>query len=294
MPTFESIPLGDLTPAVIRGWHADLHQAGRPSPNTVAKAYRLLKTILETAVVDELIPRNPCLIKGASVERPAERVPATIDQVYALADTIDDRYRVLILFAAFTGLRWGELIALTRERFDLEAATVRVVEQYVELKDGSRVLGPPKSAAGVRTVAIPPHIIDDIKDHIDRYANDGPDGLVFPSPEGEPLRRSNFYRRIYQAAAKKAGLPEGFRFHDLRHTGNTLAASTGASTRELMARLGHASPRAALIYQHASASRDQLIAESISEMVRNRPSHMDPEHPDDPFDPGQGPVTPSP
>jgi integrase len=270
MPTFEKIPLGDLSPAVIRNWHARLHRADRPSPNTVAKAYRLLKTILGTAVVDELIPRNPCLIKGASVERTAERTPATINEVYALAGAIDDRYRVLILLAAFTGLRWGELIALTRKHIDLESATVRVVEQYVELKDGSRVLGPPKSEAGVRTVAVPPHIIEELGSHIDRYGNTGKEGLVFPSPDGQPLRRSNFYRRIYQPAAKKAGLPTGFRFHDLRHTGNTLAASTGASTRELMARLGHASPRAALIYQHATASRDQLIAQSISDMVGTR------------------------
>jgi integrase len=270
LPTFEYVKLSDLTTAQIRSWHAQLHRAGRPSPNTVAKAYRLLKTILGTPVVDELIPKNPCLIKGASVERPAERIPATIEQVYSLADAIDGRYRVLILFAAFTGLRWGELIALTRQRIDFEATTVRVVEQYVELKDGSRVLGPPKSDAGVRTVAIPPHIIDELKDHLERFSEAGPVGLVFPSPEGEPLRRSNFYRRIYRPAAQSARLPPGFTFHDLRHTGNTLAASTGASTRELMARLGHASPRAALIYQHATASRDQLIAKSISEMVLGR------------------------
>jgi integrase len=270
MPTLEKIALGDLTPTEVRSWHARLHHAGRPSPNTVAKAYRLLKTILETAVVDGVLPRNPCLIKGASVERSAERTPATVDEIYALADAIDDHYRALILLASFTGLRWGELIALIQKRFDLDAGTVRVVEQYVELKDGSRVLGPPKSEAGVRTVAIPPHIIGDIRSHIVRYAQPGPEGLVFPSPDGHPLRRSNFYRRIYQPAARAAGLPAGFRFHDLRHTGNTLAASTGASTRELMSRLGHASPRAALIYQHATASRDHLIAQSISEMVGSR------------------------
>lgn len=58
-----------------------------------------------------------------------------------------------------------------------------------------------------------------------------------------------------------------FHFHDRRHTGNTLAAGTGASTRELMARMGHASARAALIYQHASEERDVLIAERLSAMT---------------------------
>jgi integrase len=159
---------------------------------------------------------------------------------------------------------------------------VRAVEQYVEFKNGTRMLGPPTSEAGVRTVAIPRHIIEDLSTHIDRYGDAGPEGLVFPSPDGEPLRWSNFYRRIYQRAAKVAGLPDGFRFHNLRHTGNTLAASTGASTRELMARLGHASPRAALIYQHATASRDQLIAQSTSDMIRARSAGSDTKGPDGP------------
>jgi integrase len=233
----------------------------------VAKAYRLLKTILETAVSDGLIVRNPCTIKGAAVERAAERTPATLEQVSALIDSVDPRYRGLVLMAAFTGLRWGELIALTRKRIDLSACTVRVVEQFVELADGTRVLGPPKTAAGVRTVAIPPHIVDELTRHIEKFSLPGPDGLLFPSPDGDPLRRSNFQRRIFRPAVAAAGIPIGFTFHDLRHTGNTLAASTGASTRELMSRLGHSSPRAALIYQHATVERDQTIASAISRLV---------------------------
>ena len=71
---------------------------------------------------------------------------------------------------------------------------------------------------------------------------------------------------MYRRAAWPAGLP-GVRPHDLRHTGNTLAAATGASTRELMARLGHASPRAALIYQHATRDRDAVIAAALGELM---------------------------
>lgn len=73
---------------------------------------------------------------------------------------------------------------------------------------------------------------------------------------------------------------EGFRFHDLRHTGNTLAAASGASTKELMARMGHASPRAALIYQHATRERDDVIARALSEAIlrdRQDPSADDPD-----------------
>jgi len=73
-------------------------------------------------------------------------------------------------------------------------------------------------------------------------------------------------RRVWHPACEAVGI-EGLRFHDLRHTGNTLAAATGASTRELMARMGHASPRAALIYQHASADRDAAIARALSDLA---------------------------
>lgn len=267
LPLLGSTKLGDLTTPGLRAWHARMLRSGTLSPNSVAKAYRLLKTILETAVTDGIIVRNPCVIKGAAVERPAERIPATLEQVSVLAGAVDQRYRVLVLMATFTGLRWGELIALTRKRIDVAAPTVRGVEQYVELIDGSRLLGPPKTAAGVRTVAIPPHIVDELKLHLATVALPGPDGLVFPSPDGNPLRRSNFQRRVFQPAVSAAGLSAGFRFHDLRHTGDTLAASTGASTRELMARLGHSSPRAALIYKHATAERDQTIANAISRLV---------------------------
>ena len=80
------------------------------------------------------------------------------------------------------------------------------------------------------------------------------------------LRRSNF-RPIWNAACEQAGMP-GLHFHDLRHVGGTLAAATGASLKELMARLGHSSTRAAMIYQHATRDRDQAIAKALGGLVQ--------------------------
>lgn len=91
------------------------------------------------------------------------------------------------------------------------------------------------------------------------------DGRVFIGAKGATPRRNHF-NRLWHKACEAAGI-KGLHFHDLRHTGNTLAASTGASTRELMARMGHSTARAALIYQHASADRDRLIAEALSSLV---------------------------
>jgi integrase len=83
--------------------------------------------------------------------------------------------------------------------------------------------------------------------------------------KGAMLKRSNWRNTVkWPESIKAAGLPMGFHFHDLRHTGNHLAASAGASTRELMHRMGHGSMRAALIYQHATSERDQEIAAELS------------------------------
>ena len=133
------------------------------------------------------------------------------------------------------------------------------------------MFGPPKTEAGQRTVAIPPHVLGDIRAHLDSYVGNGSESLVFVTPEGTPLRRSNFNRRVWQPACAAVGL-SGFRFHDLRHSGNTLAASTGASLKELMRRMGHASPRAALIYQHATTARDRAVAEALSALAVPKPA----------------------
>lgn len=267
LPTLGPVELGSVTPAKIRAWHAGLIAAGKPGRSTVAKAYRLLSTIMRTAVEDELILKNPCVLKKAGVERPPERPIATVAQVYEIAAAIRPRFRILVLLATFTGLRLGELQALKRRRVDIEQGTLRVVEQTQLLKDGTLITGPPKTDAGVRTVAIPAAILPDLAAHLDEHSAPGPDGLVIPGPGGVPFRRGTFYTE-WKNALRSVGI-EGLRPHDLRHTGNTLAASTGASTKELMARMGHASPRAALIYQHATAERDRAIADALSGMIES-------------------------
>ncbi len=221
--------------------------------------------MLGTAVEDGILMRNPCILKGAGTERPPERPVATIEQVYALADAIEPQFRVLVLTATFTGLRLGELIALRRTNLDLLHATVRVVEQIQELADGTRHLGPPKSDAGVRTVAIPKVLVPELEAHLARFSAPGADGLVFPGTRHQPMRRGTLQRAWYRAR-RRVGLDD-FHFHDLRHTGNTLAAAAGASTKELMSRMGHASARAALIYQHAVRERDIAIAGALSDAI---------------------------
>ena len=268
LPTLGQVELGDLSPATVRTWRAGLIEAGHPGSSTIAKAYRLLHAMCATALEDGAIARNPCVIKGASVERPAERPVATIEQIDAIADAIEPRYRAMVLLATFCALRVGELRALRQVNLDLLHRTVSVVEQYQQLADGTLVLGPPKTDAGARTVSIPTVLIPDLEAHLATWAEPGPQNLVFPGETGRPFRTATLHA-AWHRALRGAGIT-GLRFHDLRHTGNTLAASTGASTKELMSRMGHASARAALIYQHATRDRDAEIADRLSTLVEER------------------------
>ncbi|WP_406419102.1 site-specific integrase [Streptomyces sp. NBC_00873] len=113
LPTFERTVLSEITTPQIRRWRADLLDAGVGEP-TVAKAYQVLRAIMNTAVDDGVIQRSPCRIKGAGAAKTAERPFLEVAEVFQLAEAVPVRFRVFILLAAFTGLRFGELAALQR------------------------------------------------------------------------------------------------------------------------------------------------------------------------------------
>lgn len=266
-PTFGAGTLADVTTARVRAWRANLLAAGVGEP-TVVKAYQILRAMMNTAVDDELIRRNPCRVKGADRYDVPERPVLNVAEVYAVADAIAPRYRLLVLLAAFTTLRFGELASLRRRDIDESGRVVLVQRAQAEMQDGKLFDKAPKSAAGVRPVAFPDEILHDVTEHLERYAGAGRDGHVFLGPQGGRLRRSNF-RDDWTTARAKAGISSEVHFHDLRHTGNTLVAA-GASTRELMTRMGHSTARAALIYQHMTADRDRAIADRLGVMIRQR------------------------
>jgi integrase len=264
-PALGRVELGKLSTSLIRRWHAQLLAGDKPGPSTVAKAYRLLHAILDTAMADGLIATNPCAIKGAGVERAKERPVITVAQVWALAGAIEARFKLMVLLAGFMGLRKGELFGLTRARVDLLHKTITIVEQRQQLRDGTVVTGPPKTEAGVRTLAIPESLMAEVESHLESFVPSGPDSLLFYGEKGGPLRVHVFQDK-WDGARRTLGLAEPH-FHDLRHVANTLTAASGASTKELMYRMGHASPAAALRYQHATRDRDAALAAALSDLV---------------------------
>jgi integrase len=277
-PALGAIPLAEIGSRQVRRWHGSMAPDGKGQVIT-AKAYRLLRTILSTAVEDGLIPSNPCKIKGAGVERSPERPALEVSQVFDLAAAVGDRWRALVLLAAFAHLRWGELAALRRQCLNLDARTVQVRASQSEV-GSTLILGPPKSVAGERTVTFPAVIVPALRHHLDVYAQPGPLGLVFVGEKGAALRRCNFSAR-WATALKAVGLVD-VHFHDLRHSGNTWAASSGAGLRDLMRRMGHASSDAALRYQHASSDRDRAIADALDRLADEQAGGPDDTSEDDP------------
>jgi integrase len=322
-PYLGGVPVGKMSARLVREWRATLLSNGA-SVSVAAKAYRLLRAIMTTAVdEDNMLPRNPCRIKGAGDEDAAERPVLTVRQVFDLAERVgrrpvgnirkvpdgyrlrfsrngemrtsperyvtrqeaerallkmtnegradcthDRRFYALVLLATFASLRWGEATALRRGDVDLEVRTVRIRAAYVERSTGEMLLGPPKSKAGRRVVGIPAVIIPDLAAHLAIYVKDEPGALVFPGVKGGPIRRGNFNKMsAWPQAVASLGMP-GLHFHDLGHTGNQFAGSSGAGLRDLMARMGHDSERAAMIYQHVARGADKAITDAIDTHVQ--------------------------
>lgn len=268
LPIFGRMPVGSITPQHVRYWHgrevAALPMDGRGAA-ALTTSYRVLRSILSTAVEDELLLRNPCTIRGAGSDRPVLRPTLTEPDVWALADAVPDRYRSLVWLAAGTALRSAELSALRRQDVDLVRGVVQVERAYIEPARGQSFFGPPKSDAGTRVVALPDVLRPILVDHLDRYVGAGQESLLFTTTGGGPVSRHN--RKWWRAACSEAGLAPGVHLHDLRHAGLTLAAQSGATLRELMSLAGHSSPRAAMIYQHAAAERGAVIAAGVSDRL---------------------------
>ncbi len=250
--------LAELSPSEVRAWHARL---ARRAPATAAKAYRLLSSIMRTAVTDELITVSPCRVKGAGVEHAAERPVATLEDLAALVDALPVHLRVIVPLATWCQLRRGELLGLQRQDIDLANSVIHVRRSRTHAMDGRMIEKAPKTAAGTRQLAVPPSVASALAHHLTTFCGASPESPVLVSTSGDALTR-NSLESAWQTARKRIGRPD-LRLHDLRHTGLTFAATAGATTAELMHRAGHASAVAALRYQHAISERDRSLAVAL-------------------------------
>lgn len=263
LPTFEAMPVDTITATHVRTWYASVAQ-GRPTLRS--HAYGLLRTILGTALDDELITRNPCRIKGAgSVERASTTTTATDAELDAVVAALPPRYRVAALLSSWCALRFGELTELRRKDVDLKRGVVHV-RRGVTHPDGKCTIAEPK-AGSRRDVTIPPHLTEAIAAHLLEHCATGRDGLLFPpAGDGCHMKPSTLYKVFYRAR-DLAGRPD-LRWHDLRHTGLVYLAEAGATLAELKQRAGHKTAQAAMRYQSAASGRDRVLADKLSDRAK--------------------------
>jgi integrase len=267
LPTFGALTVRHITPESVRVWHAGLDKA---TPTQNAHAYALLKAICKTAVDDDLLPANPCRVRGAGQAKRASRTtPATAAELAALIVAMPERYKAMTALAGWCGLRFGELIELRRKDIDRKAGVVKV-RRAAALVDGKYLIGDPKSDAGKRDVVIPPHVLPIIRKHLDGMGVTGREALLFPaaSDPAKHLRTASL-AKVFYPARDKIGRPD-LRWHDLRHTAGSNATRVGANLAEVMALLGHSTPAAALRYQHQTEGRATEIAAALSKLATGK------------------------
>jgi integrase len=266
-PVFGDERIDRISNEDVNAWYDAL----APGRETIrAQSYSLLRTVFASAASERprpLIPYNPAHIRGAGNTKRAHHVqPASLKELQTIVEELPDRYKLMALLAAWCAMRFGELAELRRGDIDLRTNRVKIRRGVVRV-DGKFIVGQPKSDAGSRDVAIPPHLVPLVKDHLSDHTAAGKDALLFPSAadENHHMAPATLYK-VYYPAREAAGRKD-LRWHDLRHTGAVLAAQTGATLAELMGRLGHTTPGAAMRYQHAAADRDTEIARRLSALV---------------------------
>lgn len=265
LPAFGPMGLSAITGDVVRAWHAGFNAH---TPTLRAHCYGLLRTIVGTAIGDGHLSANPCVIRGAGSTKRAHKIrPASLSELEKITAAMPERYQAMVLLASWCALRFGELTELRRSDIELDADQSRGVirVQRGVVRAGGFKVSTPKSDAGTRDVAIPPHLVPMLAAHLARYVGPERDELLFPAHGGQHLAPSTLYRHFYKA--RDAAGRSDLRFHDLRHSGAVLAALSGATLAELMGRLGHSTPAAAMRYQHVAQGRDQAIAEALSKIA---------------------------
>ncbi|MEO3938922.1 tyrosine-type recombinase/integrase [Dermatophilaceae bacterium Soc4.6] len=265
-PRLGSMPLSAIRQSDVQGLVSALSKGERPlAPATVSVAYRHVSTIFRAAVADKRIHESPCAkVRLPRIEQ-SKVVPLATEVVTAIAQAVPARYRAMVVLAASTGMRQGEVFGLTVDRIDFLRRTVRVDRQLVGISGHAPVFAPPKTDASYRTIPLPQVAVDALATHLAAFPV-GDKGLVFTGSEGQMLRRSAF-GNVWRRATASAGA-EGVVFHALRHYYASLLIRHGESVKTVQARLGHKSATETLdTYSHLWPDSDDRARDAVDEVL---------------------------
>jgi integrase len=239
-PYFGEKPLTGISSTDVRTWVAKLSGAG-VGATTIRQSYRLLRQIMESAVMDERIPRNPC----AGIKLPrivsAEKRGLTREELISLSEECGT-YGPVILFLGTTGLRIGEALALRVEDLDVANSSVAVKRSWTKDVSGRRILGSSTKTGTSRVVPVAPHVLESLRPFFEaKKAED----WLFIGPRGNVMDYDWLRQRVFMPAAKKLGLT-GITIHSLRHTCASLLIRLKAPITTVSYILGHASVKMTL------------------------------------------------
>lgn len=202
-PTFGDRQPSEISGAEVTAWYRSMNA----TPTQQANAYGLLKSILKDAVEDGVIATNPCRVKaGGQKTRAREIEVLSVEQLTAYLAAVPEARRVPLLLAGWCGLRSGEVRALRVRDLDLDAGVVRVRQGVVRLA-GQLLIGPPKTAAGVRDVTIPPHLVPSLREWQRRQPTRGRDALLFPAGDGVSPLNDSVLREAHDKGKAVIGMP---------------------------------------------------------------------------------------
>lgn len=269
-PLIGGLKLGTINVATVEAYLAKLKSDGA-GPETVLYAYSVLHRAFERLVEQRRILFHPC----SGLDRPkVERIPRSSlepDDASALLTVAKDhRLYALFVLAVTTGMRQGELFGLQWDDVDLAGSVIHVRHSLEEVR-GQLRLKPPKSKSSRRAVALSQMAVNALNERWKLAMEEDAAGVsyVFCDSDGGPLRKSNFQRRVWNPIRKAAKLPDGLRFHDLRHTSASILLKTGTHPKIVQERLGHSDIRTTLqTYSHvlqglqtaAAATFDGLLS----------------------------------
>lgn len=259
-PLIGDVPLSAFTPDTIQSVVKRLEE--RYAASTVEVTYSYVSTVFKAAVASRKIMTTPCVNIKLPEKVKKKVVPLEVKKVFALADAMPDRYRAMVILAAGTGMRQGEVFGLTVDRVKFLERKIIVDRQLRGVDDeGKPMFGPPKTETSDREIPLPQVVADALAAHIKEFPP-GEDGLIFTVPEGTPMRKSSFWT-VWQRATKDAGI-SGHGFHSLRHHYASVLIRAGESVKVVQARLGHKSAQETLdTYAHLWPDSDERTREAV-------------------------------
>jgi integrase len=249
LPTFGDRPIGQIRPIDVQRAVNTWDNQGL-APYSIINHLNVLRPIFAAAMLEDLIHRNP--VDGVKKPKPkaTRRNPLTPIQCEALIDAIEPGYRYAIHFALAAGVRWTEFA-------NMKIADFQPLKGFVTVSKS-------KTAAGIRTIPLDKADIDLVSRHIADTGRTGADAEspLFTSPQGHQLRYSNFRRRVWIPACRKAGL-EDVTFHDLRRTHATMLVAEGHDPKVVQERMGHNSISTTLKYYAVATTQGKMQAAGV-------------------------------